>query len=170
MPFNKNGLEGAAAARNAAVVPLACPWSRAPIRRHLQAAPWQYAPDVAASAVHARGEHRGLRLLGGVQLPGLSSKPLLTYAFRWIRKLHTHRCQGDSTKKNTITGQAITSAHSTVHICKHFNSQPAAATPTPPTAVESTAPSGEATEHPASTTTTRVRRISHARPLAKARR
>ena len=77
VPFNKNGLEGAAAARKAAVVPLACPWSRAPIRRHLQAAPWQYAPDVAASAVHARGAHRGLRLLGGVQLPGcLFTRPL----------------------------------------------------------------------------------------------
>ena len=32
----------------------------------------------------------------------LSSKPLLAYAFRWIRKIHTHRCQGDSTQKKQI--------------------------------------------------------------------
>ena len=57
----------------------------------------------------------------GFGLFALSSKPLLAYAFRWIRGIHTHRCQGDSTKKTTNTGQAIISARSTIHICKYFN-------------------------------------------------
>ena len=46
----------------------------------------------------------------GFGLFTLSSKHLLACAFRRIRKTHTRRCQGDSTKQITNTGQAKTGA------------------------------------------------------------
>ena len=68
--------------------------------------------------VRRSGDHSGTT---GFGLFTWSSKPLLAYAFRVERKIHTHRRQGDSTTKITNTGQAIISARSTIHICKYFN-------------------------------------------------